>query len=482
MSELLSRRDFLKAGVGAAGMLAFREVRMPGSTEAQELPRLPSQIYVNINGLPERLENPSSEVIGTIQNSVSILKESLNPDQILDLQNTEVYFNGTLNEARLPTPTPTLEGSFPVIIADRINGKTLYIPDSDTKRAFDVFSDQMWQEVGLLDDSGQLVSGLDQNNLPGVSVFPDNLGVTVYSGDDNLYPLAQGRVEETTNTLRYEASDQYFLDVDENRFLAIPEYVEYKADYKNEYKKLPKSIKERPDVYWEDMMGGFVNGEGEVYRHEIGKGTSEKNVDDRWCVEMDRQTYQLIDKNGNPFTWTITLERVANYGLGRTSSKDITFNDEFQNRLQEFASKYLDGETLDGKTNRISYTPVYEANSDRFATQTYLQAPNGGQGYFGYGFNITESRNIHTRIYNGLGSWNFKTRPDTTNEMIDETLTTEDLTFAMIMIARSQEDNAQLFTENLLRPGKLTNDMYVVMMPVYKKDNFQTTTKIVDYR
>jgi len=235
---------------------------------------------------------------------------------------------------------------------------------------------------------------------------------------------------------------------------------------------------------YSESLGGFVNSDGEVWRGEVTRGTNDIRIENAWAVETARETLQLIDSNGNPFTWTITLERLADYGYGPTNEANATFTDEFRVNLANFASLYLDGSTLDGDTLHITYVPFYEQATTPQALESYLQERSAsGPRYEAFGFNETQDASF-ARIYNAAAAGRVQTTPRSgeTQIQVGESYTSVALSMVFIMIANSQTTDVRDVAELLPVNSRFTNMVLAINpRPSSLTGNFATSTKLVHF-
>jgi hypothetical protein len=412
---------------------------------------------------------------------------------------TELHISISQNENSEPTFTPILSVSEAFQIDDTIlsagtlisidnNGNTHYIiPDPNMGNGqAEVIKITEELRAGLVSD----LASHPEAQLPNVGDMVlgqrvDNNTFGVIITGDRPYHIDTGTRIAIAATPQPQISPVPLAP--EVSVVEVPESVEFKNDYLSSYQKLPDTLQERVgiDVNWDDDMGGFVNSDGEVFRDEIDKGISEQDIDNRWMIEMDRETLNLIDKDGRPFVWTVTLERVANYTIGRSESENVEFTQDFRENIANYASQFLDGSALDGKTLRISFAAKYEKNPEMTATQHYMQEvrslPNG-QTFVALGYNRTENGDIHTRVYNGIKNYKLQERPGVTDEIYDEVYTSYDIDNIMTMVVRSQNGISE-YAEVLLRPGEDINRMQPVLIPISKQvtGDYLTSTTLVDY-
>jgi hypothetical protein len=263
------------------------------------------------------------------------------------------------------------------------------------------------------------------------------------------------------------------------------------ADYDIAIAKLPPELVARVNlpennqnrIVFSQNRLGFVNSASSAWRREVSKSNNSVDLaENGWCVEVDRQQYDLVDKNGEPFSITVALERQNRNYFGNTQLPDAVLEREFEDRIEEFSERYIQrygnlGD-LDGKTIVMTNLHGFEITSDPSATQTYVQS-RYANNLDAYGYN-PYTTGILTRFYNRNLRSRLNMAPGDSVKDADEHMMTTSIASIMIMLARRQEDTNK-DAAWLLRRDQYYDDMYLTLVPRISGiiGNFKNATKFV---
>lgn len=284
--------------------------------------------------------------------------------------------------------------------------------------------------------------------------------------------------------------DQSHLVVQEN-IKIIKSSVEYKdtrSPKEKAYDTLPKEYKQRVTLpegdpnriaYSENELA-FVDTQGRIFRPETVRNLN--NPEDAWTVEMDKETYELIDKNGQPFTWTIAVERTANAGLGITESMNLELNDNFKHNLEQYSQKYFNASEVANDTLHVTFVRSYEKTTTDSSFNTYLQHAisfDGPTTFMAIGYNA-EGNNKFVRLYNGvMNTGDVRMHPGDTQLDVDASYLSQFLSAAVITYSRAAEHPISM--KDVISVDQDLKDRHLALTPnPFTISGFKNSQKLVN--